>query len=239
MLKHFFKLHQTILLVGLLFASITTALALDTDIYQANVKQNAYILLDNSGSMDYGVYESNVDYGAMYDYLYDKSDIGDTVVGGSGWYENHNPKEKIYLVKGKIRAQIINIEGSDEVFTGDAADPEYLWYSNNMVDTHTYIDISGNLSGEDGYTQRITTDSDGYVLLDGVQLPLGQNILLKDYKTLYDGSMINEGFGGMVNAPGYYCSGLEGVGNDADDHNKVEDGDEYIYFFITGNCMNM
>jgi len=225
------------LLISLFLAS--PVIALDTDIYQANVKQNAYILLDNSGSMEYGVYESNIDYGAMYDYLYEKDDIGDTVVGGSGWYGNHYEKNKIFLVKGEISATLINIDGETQVFTGDAADPDYLWYSNDMIDTHTYIDTLGNISGEDGETQRLTVNEAGYILLDGVELPLGQSILLNDTSSLYDGSQINEGFGGLVNAPGYYFSGLEGVGSDADHHNIVENGDEDIYFFITGNWMNM
>lgn len=232
-----FKLCRIYLLLALVAISTTSALAVDTDIYQANVKQNAYILLDNSGSMDFGVYESNVDYGSMYDYLWLKSAISDTIVGGDGWYNTHNEKQKIYLVKGNIGVTALSIDGETRVFTGDAADPDYLWYSNNMVDTHTYINSSGNLSGEEGETQRVTTNSDGYILLDGLELPMGQSILLKDFKTLYDGSIINEGFGGMLNAPGYYFSGLEGVA--AENHDPVEDGDEDIYFFITGNWMNM
>ncbi len=55
--------------------------------------------------------------------------------------------------------------------------------------------------------------------------------------TLYDGSQINEGFGGLLNAPGYYFSGYEGVTSGS--LNPVDDGDEFIYFFITGNWMNM
>ncbi|MEA3464557.1 MAG: PilC/PilY family type IV pilus protein [Thermodesulfobacteriota bacterium] len=246
MLKYIFKFHRTIFMVALLFASISTALALDTDIYQANVKQNAYILLDNSGSMDFGVYESNVDYGALYDYLFIKPAIGDTIASGN-WFNNHNTKTKIFLVKGKnydtsgnsIGVSIINIDGEDEVFTGDAADPEFLWYSGYMIDTHTYIDAAGNLSGEEGETQRVTANGEGHVLLDALRLPLGQDILLKDFTTLYDGSMINEGFGGMLNAPGYYFSGLEDVGVGAGGHDQVENGDTEIYFFITGNWMNM
>ncbi len=222
-----------------LISPVLSSYALDTDIYQLNVKQNAYILLDNSGSMDYGVYESNVNYGAMYDYLYDIAGIDDTIYTSTptAWYGLHYEKTKIYLVMGKIRAQIINIDGENRVFTGDAADPDYIWYSNNMVDTHTYIDTLGNLSGEAGETQRVTVDADGHVLFDGSRLPLGQDMLLQDFVTLYDGSSINEGFGGLLNAPGYYFSGYEGVV--AGSLNPVEDGDEYIYFFITGNWMNM
>lgn len=227
-------------MLSILFCTANYLYALDTDIYQADVKQNAYILLDNSGSMDYGVYESHVDYGAMYDDLYQREGIGDTIVSGDGWFGNHYEKTKIYLVKGKIRAKRITVGGETSFFTGDAADPDYLWYSNNMVDTHTYIDAAGNLSGETGenaQTQRLTTNADGYILFDGQALPAGQSILLKEHRALFDGSIINEGFGGLLNAPGYYFSGYEGVGSGSLD--VVEDGDEYIYFFITGNWMNM
>jgi type IV pilus assembly protein PilY1 len=248
MLTKFYHYPSVLLaLCALVFLPALPSQALDTDAYQVDVKQNAYILLDNSGSMDFGVYENSIDYGAMYDALFQNDMIGDTIVGGNGWFENHYPRTKIYLVKGKnydssgnsIGVSIINIDGKTEVFTGDAADPEFLWYSGYMIDTHTYIDQHGNLTGEDGQVQRITTDDAGYVLLDGVQLPLGQNILLKDFKTLYDGSQINEGFGGLLNAPGYYFSALEEVGNNAAGHNQVEHGDTSIYFFITGNWMNM
>lgn len=233
-------LKYTLLLVilGLLALGTQPAYALDTDIYQANVQQNAYILLDNSGSMAYGVYESNIDYAGMYDYLYRKATIGDTIASPS-FYERHHTANKIFLAKGAIRATIITIDDEDNVFTGDAADPDYLWSSGEMIDTHTLIDSSGNLVAEAGETQRLTTNDDGIILLDGQPLPLGQSISLHDIVTMYDGSMVDEGFGGMLKAPGYYFSGLEGVGSDADDHNPIENGDESIYFFVTGNWMNM
>lgn len=234
-----FKKMISLISVFTLLTPVQTLLAQDTDIYQANVKQNAYILLDNSGSMDFGVYESNVDYGAMYDYLYDKNNIGDTITGSNYFYNNHEDRNKIYLLKGNIGASIISINGEQRVFTGDAADPDYLWYVNDLIDTHTYIDGLGNLSAEDGKTPRVTVDADGYVLLDGQKLPLGQDTLLQNYQMLYDGSIINDGFGGLLNAPGYYFSGFEGVGNDVNGHDVVEDGDQYIYFFITGNWINM
>ncbi len=217
-------------------ANITRAV--DTDIYQANVKQNAYILLDNSGSMDFGVYESNIDYAAMFEYLYAMADVDDTIAGAT-FHNNHEERTKVYLLKGDIGVSIINIDGEDRAFTGDAADPDYLWYVNDLVDLHVYIDSSGNLTTEAGHTARLTVDGDGNVLLDGVTLPLGQNRKLHDYKTLYDGSVVDEGVGGLLNAPGYYFSGLEAVGDDAGDHNTAEDGDTEVYFFITGNWINM
>jgi type IV pilus assembly protein PilY1 len=214
------------------------AMAMDTDIYQANVKQNAYVLMDSSGSMDFGVYESNIDYGAMYDYLYVKSGIDDTIASPS-FYKNHEKRTKIFLLKGKIGVTIKEIDGEKKVFTGDAADPDYLWYTNDLVDMHVYLDGDGNLVPEAGYSPRLTVDSDGYVLLDGVRLPHSQSRLLHDVSTMYDGSTVDKGFGGMLRAPGYCFSGLKEVGVDAGDHVAVADGDKYIYFFITGNWINM
>lgn len=214
------------------------AFALDTDIYQANVKQNAYVLMDNSGSMAYGVYESSINYADMYDYLYEKSDIGDTIAG-SAYYENHETRNKIYLIKGNIGVKVKTVDGELKVFTGDAADPDYLWYSNNLIDLHVFLDSDGNLVTEDGETARLTVNDDGYVLLDGVELPLGQGRLLHNVSTMFDGSTVDKGFAGLMEAPGYYFSGLEAVGNSATDHDAADDNDEYIYFFVTGNWMNM
>ena len=68
--------------------------AVDTDIYQSNVKQNAYVLMDNSTSMDFGVYESNIDYGAMFDYLFVKDEITDTIMNSDYYLTHHEQKNK-------------------------------------------------------------------------------------------------------------------------------------------------
>lgn len=215
--------------------------AVDTDIYQSNVKQNAYVLMDNSTSMDFGVYENNIDYGAMFDYLFAKDEITDTIItwNPSYFYENHNPKNKIYLWKGQIGVRVSSVDGVEQAYPGDAADPNYVWYTNDLIDLYTTIDADGNLSPSGGGTQRLTVDGEGHVLLDGERLPMGQDRKLHDFNTLYDGSVIDEGVGGLLNAPGYYFSGLEGVGSDAGDHDVVEDGDVDIYFFVVGNWTNM
>jgi type IV pilus assembly protein PilY1 len=240
--------------------------AVDTDIYQASVKQNAYVLMDNSTSMGFGVYESNIDYGAMYDYLLDNSTEGgveDTVMKAVGeeleayygaaifeanwghidfsryFVGRHEQKNKVYLVKGNIGVRVTTIDGETRVNTGDAADPTYLWHGGDMIDLYTEIDADGNLSAATGGTQRLTVNSDGHVLLDGAFLPLGQDRKLHDMTSLYDGSMIDEGLGGLLNAPGYYFSGLKTIGDDAGDHESAVDGDDDVYFLIIGNWMNM
>ena len=244
------NLLKLVSVIAYIFVFSSIAMAYDTDIYKQDVSNNCYILMDNSGSTDFGVYQHTVDYGDMFDYLYCLDSSGgqtacgneyayDTVNDSSYFYENHYPKSKIYLVKGNVGVKIASVDGEQVAFTGDPADPEYLWYTNNMIDTHTYIDKSGNLSAEEGKTQRLTVNDDGLILLDGVALPLGQSIKLHDKVTLEDGTQVDRGFGGMINAPGYYFSGLEGVGGDSSSHNVAEDGDSEVYFFISGNWMNM
>ncbi|MCF6245802.1 MAG: hypothetical protein L3J69_00430 [Desulfobacula sp.] len=232
------------ILIILLVGSMSLLFAKDTDIYDVSIKQNAYILLDNSGSMDFGVYEQSIDYGAMFDYLFTLNDAGsqadyiyDTINNSNYFYQNHKERKKIFLWKGRIGVTTATVDGKTVAFTGDAADPNYLWFSADLVDTNTLIDSDGNLIYDGSGTQRLTTDADGYVLLDGNRLPLSRDILLHNVQTMYNGSQVDAGFGGLLNAPGYYFSGYEGVS--AGSLNVAESGDQDIYFFVTGNWVNM
>ncbi len=217
--------------------------ALDTDIYQNTIKPNVAILFDTSGSMDFGVYEHTIDYGAYYNWASELGDC-DEIAGGCGtnnyFYPDSRkyPRNEILLIKGKIRVKVLP-DGT--TFTGDAGDPDYLWYVGDVIETDTCIDRNGNLYACDGNeaNRRITTDSNGTVLLDGEELPLDRSIKLHNWQTNPDGTMTDQGFGGLLNAPGWYFSGFEGIGSDASGHNVVEDGDQYIYFFIPGNWINM
>ena len=109
--KQFYFILIPFIALGL---AVTPTLAKDTDIYQVNTKQNCYILMDNSASMDFGVYESNVDYGAMFDYLFElnetgspwKSYIYDTINNSSYFYNNHLETRKIFLWLGAIGVTI-------------------------------------------------------------------------------------------------------------------------------------
>lgn len=232
------------LIVTMILWCATTLPAKDTDIYAVNTKQNCYVLMDSSGSMNFGVYEHTVDYGAMFDYLFTLNDSGsyqdyiyDTINNNDYFYQNHKPARKIYLWKGDIGATIATINGQSVAFSGDAADPDYKWYSSDLVDTHTLIDINGNLSDDGTGQRRITVDANGYILFDGAQLPLGLNIKEHEFVTLYNGAIVDNGFAGLLNAPGYYFSGYEGV--DPNALNQVEDKDIDVYFFVTGNWANM
>ncbi|MDD2464688.1 MAG: hypothetical protein PHI97_11895 [Desulfobulbus sp.] len=233
----------SLFLAALQLCPASPAFAKDTDIYAINTKQNCYVLMDSSGSMNFGVYQHTIDYGAMFDYLFTLNDSGsyndyiyDTINNSATFYKNHEERHKIFLWKGEIGATIATINNEKVAFSGDAADPDYLWHSDDLVDTHTLIDDNGNLSDDGTGNRRITVDSSGYILFDGKQLPLGLNIKEHDTATLYDGTSVDNGFAGLLNAPGYYFSGYEGVGTTLD---PVETGDKDVYFFITGNWANM
>jgi type IV pilus assembly protein PilY1 len=225
--KRFFR----VLLLVLVLAPVQLCQARDTDIYAVNAKQNCYILLDNSGSMAYGVYESNIDYGKMYLYLAGLPGITDPTnlpdVNPTPF-----PRNKIYLVKGPLDVGVKN----GVAFTGDPGSPSLAWQFGTTVDTHTFVDYLGNLTFEGG--NRITLDAAKNILLDANTLPLTQGRKEHNYVSLYDGTVIDKGFGGLLNAPGYHFSGYE----DTDSgifNNPVEDGADDTWFFVTGNWLNM
>ena len=226
--------------------------AKDTDIYAVSAKQNAYILMDSSGSMAWGVYEHNINYANMYDYLISVNDaappqntyIWDATNGAALYQNAGRPKRnKIYLLKGDPGVTIAHADGRDIAFTGDAGHTSNNWDFGvmfaNLVDTHTLIDEDGNLvdDPDDPNPMRLSVDGDGYVRLDNALLPLGMSVKLHDKVTLYNGSVIDNGLGGLLQAPGFYFSGYEGV--TAGNLNVAESGDQNIYFFVTGNWVNM
>ncbi len=249
MIGNTFQKHNIVFLAALMliFIAATSSLldAKDTDIYEVSTKQNCYILLDNSESMDFGVYEQSIDYGEMFDYLFELNESGspyntyiyDTVNNSDYFHNNHKERRKIFLWKGRIGVTTATVDGTTKAFTGDAADPNYLWFSADLVDTNVTINSDGELTYDGSGTQRLTVDTDGTILFDGAALPMNQSIKLNDIRTMYDGTQVNAGFGGLLNAPGYYFSGYEGV--TAGSLNVAESGDQDVYFFVTGNWVNM
>jgi type IV pilus assembly protein PilY1 len=254
MFKTYFKIWIIFIVTSLVLISPFTVLAIDTDIYQFNVKQNCYILLDSSDSMGFGVYESNVNYSAMFDYLFTLNDtcedcyedyIYDGVVTWDPTAFFGNPpgeKNRIYLLPGEIGiGSRIDENGDTQLFSGDAADPNYLWHANSLIDTYTDINSEGNLVAafpEDATKQRrLTVDGDGYILFDGTRLPFSQDALYRHEQILYGGGKIEDGFGDLLNAPGYYFSGFT---SDASGQPTVASGGESTaFFFITGNWISM
>ncbi len=58
-----------LLIAGIACLLFTTFVsAKDIDIYDINVKNNAYVLMDNSGSMANGVYQNTIDYGEIFEF---------------------------------------------------------------------------------------------------------------------------------------------------------------------------
>jgi type IV pilus assembly protein PilY1 len=169
---------------------------------------------------------------------------------------HHYQSDKIYLVSGPIGLGKVTVGTTDVPFTGDPGDPASPWpwdLSNTIVfDTHTLINRSGTLSTEDidkdgiiseeeVLSRRITlSPADGTIQLDGTPLGWEQSIALHKYQTLYgNNSIIDSGFGGLLNAPGYYFSGFKTVGTEAVGHVDADVNDTNIYFFVTGNWLNM
>lgn len=243
---------KTIRFIMLLLAllSYKSAFAYDTDVYQVNTKPNVAILFDTSGSMDFGVYESSVNYGAFYNYAAELGDY-DKIAGGHGltayFYAPNGPgtspqyrRDEILLIKGNIGVRKTT---AGRTFTGDPGDPNYVWYVSNVVPTYTCVDEDGGLFQCGVGTQRLTVDGDGHVLLDGARLPLDRDTLLHDWQYNADGTATDKGFGGMLNAPGWYFSGYEAVDStspyDPANNDVVEGGETNIYFFIPGNWINM
>ncbi|MBU4230746.1 MAG: hypothetical protein KKG88_10650, partial [Proteobacteria bacterium] len=233
-LKHKGIFQALLLLAGLVFSSPDPCQARDTEIYAVNAKQNCYILLDNSGSMAWGVYEHNIDYGKMYFYLDGLAGVYDP----TNLLDNNSAfpyrKDKIYLLKGALKVAVKN----GVTFTGDPGNPAINWDFSSIVDTHTLVDYRGNLSAAGDGTQRLTLDGSKNVLLDGNTLPFTLGRKEHDYFTLYDGTVVDKGFGGLLNAPGYHFSGYEDT-DIAVFNNPVEDGDGNIWFLATGNWINM
>ncbi|MFH0781163.1 MAG: hypothetical protein V2B20_04300 [Pseudomonadota bacterium] len=248
-------------------------LAADTDIYTStSSKQNCEILMDNSLSMTFGVYDNNIDYGLMYDYLYTKgsSPSGGTYSNGTNTYiyddttysktsttpnplwGHHYERYKIYLISGPIGLGLVTVDGKELAFTGDAGDPSYSWNitpynattaTTGLIDTHSFVDSDGNLSTEAGYRITISTADGNPILLDTDELKLGQSVPLHKYQTLYNSSIVDSGFGGLLNAPGFYFSGFKAIGTGSDSHTIATANagatKATLYYFVTGNWLNM
>lgn len=220
------------------------AAAKDTDIYRPTVKPNVMIMFDNSGSMDWGVYEYTEDYGAFYDYLSERTcgggyEIRDAVTGtGPGpsnyWYGSNRTwtRNEILLLGGNIGFAW----GPDgKGYTGDPGDDSHTWNVSNM--RHT-----GWVLNDDG-TDTITTDAEGYVLYNGVRLPNGQSIKLHDWVTNTDGTRVDKGLAGLMRAPGYYFSGyfLTAAGELTADPSQglMQSGRLVVVMLVPGNWLSM
>ena len=219
----------------ILLYTVSTSWAVDTDAYQVNSQQNTYLVLDTSGSMQYGVYEHSVDYADVFNSMRVDSEV--SAPSSTLTYDRY----EIYLIRGNVKMVLSN----DEPVTGDAgAVPmSYAdgisWDFNTITSTHTSIETYSITSiAEEGETARLTINNDSKILFDGVALPYDLSLVEHKYMTLYDNSTIDKGFAGMLQAPGYYFSGYEAVGSNIYGHDRADDGDSNLYFFVTGNWLN-
>ncbi len=225
----------------------TTASARDTDIYDVTSQQNCYVHMDNSGSMAWHLYHYSINFGDMYDYLYTLNDAGNNTYiyhpkathkstdPFTYLWQNHLDRDKIYLIKGSTGLSINTVDGKSVGFTGDTGNPRVEWVFSSLIDTGTTLDSSGNISGG-----RLTLDGNNHILFDGSKLPIdSQDKKLHDVQNLYGGAGIDNGFGGLLLAPGYHFSGYNSVTNIVGSAQKANDGDTDIYFFATGNWLSM
>jgi type IV pilus assembly protein PilY1 len=267
-----------LMLLFLSAAGAIVSFADDTDIYKPKVKHNVMILMDSSGSMAWPLYENTIDYAGFYDYVCvdrtnwtDSKDETDGAYGTSApYYGSTTPpkkeRTKIYLIYANT--------GYSNSLTGDAGDPSLSWYIDGSADMGTSlssdgelvatVDAAGKSPGDAGYAGgRITTvdvvvggETVKMITLDGLPLPNGKDIALHDWRDSPDGSRVDNGFAGLVQAPGYYFSGYFKNGISSAERNrtvtdplscytsdpviaKAATDPERCYFFATGNYINM
>jgi len=236
--------------------------ARDIDVYSINAKQNAYVLVDSSVSMGFGVYEHVINYGEMYDYFVglnphgDNKYIYDTIINGdtyefttpAGSYLPASEAQRIYLWKSESDIGVYYTCIPDDTgctptaFTGDPSDPDFIWDPSYLIDTYTLLDENGNLIPDgSGQTPRLTTDENGYVLFDGEPLPNGQDVKVNDRLGLYNKAVVDSGFAGLLQAPGYYFSGYHTLDRELIDGISLIEPESNLppYFFVTGNWVNM
>lgn len=274
-------------LLILLFLSAAGAIvsfADDTDIYRPKVRHNVMILMDSSGSMAWPIYENTINYAEFYDYIcvnrsnwtnsYDKTNGNQTdgPFGTGAYYYDplrKKTRDKIYLIYGNTGYARVT---GDVGLTGDAGNPDLSWNIGESADTLAYlnedgelVDATGKKPGDTGYVAgRIRTEVDGttgktMITIDGDRLPNGKDIALHDWRDNKDGTRVDNGFAGLVRAPGYYFSGYfrdNAVGGDptqavtsaastytSDPASAAKSTTypypEQCYFFATGNYINM
>ncbi|MDP2863393.1 MAG: PilC/PilY family type IV pilus protein, partial [Desulfobacterales bacterium] len=272
-----------LILLFLSAAGAIVSFADDTDIYKPKVKHNVMILMDSSGSMAWPIYENTINYAEFYDYVcvnrstwtdsYDEADTDGSNHGiNASYYGPGTPpkkeRTKIYLIYANT--------GYSTSLTGDAGNPGLSWYLDGSADMGTYLSSDGELVDAEGdkpqnddgsanpaYGGRIKTvdvvvggETVKMITIDGQRLPNGKDIALHDWRDNPDGSRVDNGLSGMVQAPGYYFSGYFKNGISSAERNRIVTDPlscytsdplvakaaadpERCYFFATGNYINM
>jgi len=161
------------MLLGMFFVTMTVASADDTDVYRSSVKNNAMLVIDVSGSMDWPVYDPNIDYAAFFEwaisagYGHDDKDLNDwdaDKTAGKLW-----DKDKIYLVSAYTGYAVIT--GADGVTQYAATgDPVYTgsnrrqkWVTGGIIDTGWEVTDWDNPE-ENNNIETVTVDGKVYVV---------------------------------------------------------------------------
>lgn len=260
-----------LLLLIIMSVCSTVSFADDTDIYKPKVKHNVMILMDSSGSMAWPLYDNTIDYAAFYNYICENS--GDWTNSYDSSNDKYGTNAAYYpSAKKAVRTKIYLIYGNTgyaNTLTGDSGDPDRSWYIDGSADMHTYLNADGELEDEEGdkpgdaaYGGRVSTVVDSatgktMITIDGQRLPNGKDVLFHNWYQNYDGSRIDKGFSGMLQAPGNYFSGYfyDGTGSVNKDKLVTDNDSCYTsnpasaavdsynrkkcYFFATGNWINM
>ena len=238
-----FKKIAIFFMVILLFASGILLYADDTGIYQSSVKQNAMILVDTSGSMAWPVYEWTEDYGDFYDFLIDEGDAHD-YDSNNAYYNNHYESDRIYLIAGSVGWVQTDSNGCGQ--TGDNGSPSINWYNSTIYASNMKINGSGDLEAVSGGSFTISKNSSNHILLNNSLFSHCQDIVEHNIHTNADGSQIDQGFAGMMRAPGLYftgyflkrsCSGMCLTSNSG--LAATSSGRRIVYYLVTGNWLNM
>ena len=139
-----------LLAIAIILLGVGIISADDTDVYQASVKNNAMLVIDVSGSMDWPVYDPNIDYAAFFEWAisaagHDDKDLNDweaAKTAGTLWeIRRSENRDKIYLVSAYMGyAEITGEDGDtkyaatgDPVYTG--SDKRQKWVTGGIIDT--------------------------------------------------------------------------------------------------------
>lgn len=232
----------TLLLLGLIIhLTVGTSLADDTDLYSPSVQHNAIISLDTSGSMDNKVYERYIDFQSFIDQVasdYACSDL-DLRSESCPFTAKAWTSDRIYMFAVPAGYDATSGSVGDIGYNSSLDDYE----AETLYDTGTTLSDNGTLSGGN-----LTVDpSTGHILYSGGGggiLPNNRDIAADVWQTNPDNSMINTGFIGQLQAPGFYFSGYfpNSAGNLTSDPSLAIDNGraeiKWLYFFATGNYLN-
>ncbi|MDD2218831.1 MAG: PilC/PilY family type IV pilus protein [Desulfoplanes sp.] len=160
-----------LVLVLILLSCVENVWAEDVDAFAASVRSNAMLAIDTSGSMEWPVYNHDIDYEAFFSWAVSNgyaSDRYDSYDKGLGYAYDNFPweKNKIYLVSAYIGYS--EITGPDGKTYSVIGDPMYsTMYLNLRKDwvTGGIIDTGWEINDWDNITDNtISTNAAGYVI---------------------------------------------------------------------------